>query len=157
METKRCPKCCDLKPLSEFHKDARSKDGVQARCKVCQKKIMADWWARNGKEAYKRHAVYQRDWKNQHKDRRSRIATYGHARRKYGVTAQAYADMLVAQNGRCAICGDYAVELDIDHCHVGGVVRELLCNPCNRGLAAFREDPERISAAIKYLKKHSGG
>ena len=35
--SKRCPKCKQFKPLSEFYKDSRNKDGVRANCKSCHK------------------------------------------------------------------------------------------------------------------------
>ena len=35
--TKRCSCCKDFKPLSEFHKRAKSIDGHQNSCKICQK------------------------------------------------------------------------------------------------------------------------
>lgn len=37
METKRCPRCELIKPLDEYFKLARSKQGVQGYCKNCQK------------------------------------------------------------------------------------------------------------------------
>ncbi len=35
--SKRCPKCKQFKPISEFHKDKRGKDGLQGYCKTCGK------------------------------------------------------------------------------------------------------------------------
>jgi len=35
METKRCTGCRADKPLSEYHKNARKKDGLATRCKTC--------------------------------------------------------------------------------------------------------------------------
>lgn len=32
---KRCPKCGEIKPLTEYHRDATHKDGSGSRCKVC--------------------------------------------------------------------------------------------------------------------------
>lgn len=33
---KECSECGNIKPLTEFHKDSRRKDGVRSRCKVCR-------------------------------------------------------------------------------------------------------------------------
>ena len=35
--SKRCSKCKEIKPLSEFFKDRRAKDGIQGVCKSCIK------------------------------------------------------------------------------------------------------------------------
>lgn len=35
IETKRCAKCDELKPLSEFHRDQHAKDGLRSWCKTC--------------------------------------------------------------------------------------------------------------------------
>ena len=35
--TKRCPKCKTIKPVSEFYRKTRSKDGYQFLCKICHR------------------------------------------------------------------------------------------------------------------------
>lgn len=49
-----------------------------------------------------------------------------------GATYQRYLEMIVAQGGRCAICG---VGIDnkapLDHDHSTGEVRGVLCQKCN--------------------------
>lgn len=37
--TKRCPRCGQVKPVGEFHKKSKSKDGLQTYCKICQSEI----------------------------------------------------------------------------------------------------------------------
>lgn len=50
----------------------------------------------------------------------------------------------------CAICG--ATEsLCVDHCHSTMIIRGVLCSRCNSGLGMFRDDPELLLTAIKYL------
>lgn len=86
--------------------------------------------------------------------RRSAKATY--LRTAYGMTVTQVAAKAAAQNGRCAIC-DQASPLHIDHSHVSGTVRDLLCGNCNRGLGMFAESPERLLSAIAYLARHQPG
>ena len=38
MNTKKCNKCGEIKPLAEFHKKTASKDGHQSQCKGCMKR-----------------------------------------------------------------------------------------------------------------------
>lgn len=39
MQTRYCPKCQEVKPLDEYFKLAKAKQGVQGYCKQCQKEI----------------------------------------------------------------------------------------------------------------------
>jgi hypothetical protein len=60
--------------------------------------------------------------------------------------------MSVAQDGRCAVCGDPAQHLD--HDHATGATRQLLCQRCNQGLGLFRDDPGLLHAAAFYVQGH---
>jgi hypothetical protein len=68
---------------------------------------------------------------------------------------QTVASMLEQQAGLCAIC---KMQLPIgklrhvDHCHVSGRVRGLLCHKCNVGLGMFSDNAEKVAAALRYLK-----
>ena len=56
---------------------------------------------------------------------------------------------------RCAICGDLpgTKRHSLDHCHVSGRMRGVLCTRCNSGLGFFRDDPRILQLAIDYLKR----
>lgn len=58
-----------------------------------------------------------------------------------------------AQGFKCAICGERETK-HVDHCHDSGRLREILCVGCNLGLGGFRDNPEFLSKAIAYLRKH---
>jgi hypothetical protein len=64
--------------------------------------------------------------------------------------------LLVAQNGRCAICKCWPAhplkDLHLDHCHTKEYVRGLLCISCNTGIGNFKHDPDRLRAAAAYLE-----
>lgn len=42
-DTKICPSCTEAKPLSEFHKDRTRRDGLNPRCKECNKATVSAW------------------------------------------------------------------------------------------------------------------
>ena len=50
----------------------------------------------------------------------------------------------------CVICGSEET-LVVDHDHLTGKVRGMLCNHCNRGLGHFRDSPLLLEFAAQYL------
>lgn len=73
---------------------------------------------------------------------------------EYGITLQEYATRLADQDGACAICRRVpSRSLAVDHDHVSGRVRGLLCSTCNSGLGHFKDDPGRLRAAAEYVER----
>lgn len=69
--------------------------------------------------------------------------------RRYGYAA--HKELHPTQEGCCAVCGAGG-KLVVDHSHVTGAVRGLLCSACNTGLGLFKDSPVRLRNAIEYLK-----
>ena len=59
--------------------------------------------------------------------------------------------MMAEQKGLCAICQTQLEESNIDHDHTTGEVRGLLCTPCNLGIGMFKDNPDVLNRAIRYL------
>lgn len=78
-------------------------------------------------------------------------------KRKYGITADQYQQMLEEQGGVCAICKTPPTnrKLVVDHCHQSGVVRGLLCNHCNSMLGFSRDKLAVLVALNEYLVRHN--
>jgi hypothetical protein len=85
-------------------------------------------------------------------------------RRKFFDLTPSQYDVLVAQqNNRCAICkqpetvkrNGKVKALAVDHDHVTGAIRQLLCSSCNQGLGRFKDNPELLEQAAAYLRRHS--
>lgn len=79
---------------------------------------------------------------------------------KYGLTAEDYLLRLAVQDGCCAICHKSPRAdrcLAIDHDHVTGKVRGLLCERCNNGMGALGDTPEGLLRALAYLRRHLDG
>jgi hypothetical protein len=82
-----------------------------------------------------------------------------HLKSKFNISSITYNQMLISQSNACRICGTTKSNnyknrnLSVDHCHVTGAVRGLLCNACNSGLGYFKDNCSLLETAIKYLKR----
>jgi hypothetical protein len=72
---------------------------------------------------------------------------------RYNMTVEDYINMYEHQDGVCAICTKKPKQKDfyIDHDHVTGKVRALLCKHCNCALGFFRDDSILMNKAIHYI------
>lgn len=82
--------------------------------------------------------------------------------RTYGISVEDYQKMLVEQEHKCAVCGGegfimnnqyHKMKLVVDHDHVTGRVRGLLCHNCNRALGLLQDSIESLDKAKAYLLK----
>lgn len=92
-------------------------------------------------------------------EKRERIrsqARISRVARKYGLSKLEYEQLLDQFGHRCGICGGELEILCVDHNHTSGKVRGVLCQGCNIGLGGFRDDPDRLRGAIRYLSRYDG-
>ena len=76
--------------------------------------------------------------------------------KQYGLTLELYNALLLSQGGVCAICKTkpHKRSLNVDHDHLTGVVRGLLCYKCNK----FRVSGNTLqtaNAVVQYLSNPS--
>jgi Recombination endonuclease VII len=78
--------------------------------------------------------------------------------KKYGLTAAAFDALLEVQMGHCAICprplAPSGLGTHVDHDHLTGKIRGVLCGCCNRGIGQLGDSAERVQSAADYLKAH---
>lgn len=138
---KYCPRCYAVKPLSAFtvRKTGKRAGHPVSYCKAC--KVIRQQLRYDNRTYERVVRPYQ-------------------LRKKYGITPEDYEAMLRAQNGVCAICGVSGGAsargtntFSVDHDHVSGAVRGLLCNTCNRALGLFKDNVAVLESAIQYLKR----
>lgn len=130
-----CYDCKVEKPLDEFKRNAGKPQGRSYQCKLC---------------AVAERRVYRTTPKGKLSMRRDNVS-------RYGISLSDFDRMKSEQNGACAICKEVTEEtLHIDHCHESNNVRGLLCTACNKGLGCFKDNPEALAEAIRYLAKHGG-
>lgn len=131
---KRCSKCKQVRPFSQFRKNVKAKDGHGYWCKICC-------------------SEYQKQYPEQRKQRYRR----NQFPKKYGITPALYEELLDAQEGKCAICKTIAETnryLCVDHDHKLEEVRGLLCDSCNLGIGKFQDNPYLLEAAARYLREY---
>ncbi len=80
--------------------------------------------------------------------------------KRFGLSVPDYEALLEIQEGKCAICGSLDPKTRwnsgvfvVDHCHGTGVVRGLLCAPCNLGIGQLGDNPDLLRSALVYLER----
>jgi hypothetical protein len=146
---KMCTRCGKVKPLKEFYKRWTSRKNRHEQCAACKTELRHEQEALRGEK-------YSTEWK-----RKNRVAYFRgqdkYYAKKRGLTWEQYMLAVKEQDGLCAICGKPNTmkgkdrRLTIDHDHKTEQFRGLICQPCNFGLGGFRDNPESLLAAVRYL------
>lgn len=77
-------------------------------------------------------------------------------KRNFGLSVEAYHEMLEAQGGVCAICENIDAtgrRLAVDHCHETGRIRGLLCTHCNTALGLVNDSVDTLRRMKEYLSQ----
>jgi hypothetical protein len=79
--------------------------------------------------------------------------------RLFGITLAQYNQLKESQSDCCVICEIHYSKLkqalNVDHCHVTGNIRGLLCASCNMALGLLKDDFRLLKKSIEYLQKES--
>ncbi len=128
-----CPKCLAYRPSPGF--------GSRATCGVCKDRS----------DRYQAKTAPARRVKD--------------VARIYGLTTDQLESMREDQANLCAICGEpetkaradgHVFALAVDHNHVTGEVRALLCYRCNQLVGWLEQaSPSIIASAVAYLNRYA--
>jgi hypothetical protein len=102
---------------------------------------------------------YYKQWQSDNPEKYKRSYRNATLKKKYGITLEEYEAMLEAQGYRCLICNDKLMpgfKTHVDHNHVTGRVRGLLCHPCNVAIGFMREDVRIVKRILGYLEADRG-
>lgn len=76
------------------------------------------------------------------------------ALKRYGMTQEDYDTLYREQSGLCGICKnppEIGKNLEVDHDHITGVVRGLLCGKCNKAIGLLGDTKESVVLALEYF------
>lgn len=151
-DLRMCTKCGTGKPPTEFAADRKSADGRLRRCKTCVNADRRDAWAKRKAEG---RAVPDslRAAQRRYRENNPGKCLASQRRSKYGISEDQYNALFATQGGRCAICQDSLDAPHVDHDHVTGAVRGLLCGHCNKAIGLLRDDPKAAARAAAYLMR----
>jgi hypothetical protein len=132
----QCKKCLSLKSL-RWQDKYRKKDPEGYNARICQ-------WRKNNRvkslDIQRRHLL----------------------KKKYGLTPEQVDQVFQAQGKKCGNPGCSATTPGtrnktwcVDHNHLTGEFRGVLCNGCNAALGFLHDDEARILGLIGYLKQNS--
>lgn len=128
----KCRTCKTVKPNTAFIISEKSANGYLGRCKEC-----TDYYNTNKQRLQKDYML----------------------KSTYGIDINHFEKMLELQKYSCEICkihqDNITGPLCVDHCHITGEVRGLLCFRCNSSIGKFEDDINLLTSAINYLQKYS--
>jgi hypothetical protein len=142
-ELKRTCKKCDMElALTTEHFRIRPHDGRwEPDCRICTRK---------------ERVRYAKAYRAKHPEKvmgAKLLCTYG-------LSLEEYEEKSKRQNGVCAICSKpnvpkngYVERLSVDHDHVTGQVRDLLCRKCNMEIGVYEKNAKRLSTYLAKFKK----
>ncbi len=136
-----------------------------------QKRQMKAWYQRNKQKKLE----YQKKYRNDNPDYvikdRERAKQYSAEQRKdpafrhskklydlkklYNLTEEQYNQLRKDHNYQCAVCFTPETPekpLHVDHSHVTGSVRGMLCHMCNKSLGMLLDSPILIGRLMGYIK-----
>ena len=141
MDTKKCTRCEQVKSLGDFHLVSRGSPDRRPRCKACTSTDRrATYEARGGSDVPYEQLI----------------------QREYGITLADYNAQLRRQAHRCAVCRRPETivskrtgkprRLAVDHDHVTGRLRGLLCHRCNVLVWAMEDNHTTLHAIEAYIE-----
>jgi ubiquitin len=143
---KECSECHQVKSLAEFYRQSSQSSGLNPKCKVCVNEY--------NRAYHEANRIAQNRWK-----RISAVRRW--AKKTLGISPDQLWAIELRADGRCELCGrsDQTMSkngnryaLALDHDHVDGKARAMLCRPCNTALGCAQDDPALLRRMANYLE-----
>lgn len=125
------------KPLEAF---GIKRGKSNTRCKECINTYYKNYWKNT--EAYEKHKIRVNSNRNGQKVRA----------KKYGLTEEELIELFKRNDGICESC-NINEAVAVDHCHLTGKIRGVLCFGCNTGIGKLGDSIEGLKNALAYLER----
>ena len=172
---KKNQEACKAQARADYHKNQAERKLTQKKYRMSNKPLLASknkaWRDANREWIEDYNSEYMPEWYLKNKERcrakgydwhHQNKETYNLVRteRRFGLEPGTYLIMLARQNNKCGICAvDYDLyrqatkkRFAVDHCHLTGKNRGLLCSNCNTALGLIQDSTTSLSNAIGYLQ-----
>jgi hypothetical protein len=178
IKKKICLSCELEKSINKFTKNSSKQDGRDIYCKVCNSKAGKEYYEKNKEKILNNQNKYRlenkdkiaiknknyeinnwnkikkrkREWYNKNKEKMANKRL----KQILNITLEQKNDILKTQLGKCASCGDILGNdkhnIHVDHNHLTGAVRKILCRRCNLALGIMEENVDKILKLAEYAK-----
>jgi hypothetical protein len=140
LKEKECKHCKEIKPRDAFYTSRAGKIN-DPTCRLCLSIL------RKAKNSSDPNLLKQQRRAN-------------HLKSRYGITIEQYKFLLEKQNNCCAVCEKHQdmekTNFHVDHDHITGEIRGLLCNYCNRMRVGRHRDGKIFRKIADYLEQGTG-
>jgi hypothetical protein len=95
--------------------------------------------------------AYDRSYKSSHRD----VARAYELKKLYDLTPPEFDFLLAMQGGACAICSKDSFGAKgpvVDHSHVTGSIRGIVCGKCNQAAGLLGDSPDVARSLANYLE-----
>lgn len=136
-----CTKCHEMKPPVGFYRMSKYSTKYMSQCRLCVNESNLDHYHKNSVRESARAVAYR-------------------LQKKYGMTPADLDALLLQQQNKCIICEREFLRTTaknkpkVDHDHITGKVRGVLCDDCNRTLGYVQDNPSILRKMIAYLEHH---
>lgn len=128
------------------------KKAYQKEYYLKNKEVLKAYRKRHYEENREKAIERSKDWVRRNPETRKRNIL----KSSHNISLETYNQMFVDQKGCCKCCGRHQSILPkglfIDHCHITGNIRGLLCTGCNTALGMVKDNKQTLSNMIKYLE-----
>lgn len=144
---------CDQLLCLAFYSIRGDTGKFRSDCKKCCARSSREYYRRDPERIKERNKKRRKEYPELTRS----IDRKHHYRTQYGLGIEEVHAILEKQEGRCAVCKikDFmgpGKRHCVDHDHITGKIRGILCQRCNTAIGLMDDDPLRLQAACKYLE-----